>query len=75
MKKLTIQQIEDFYINLGYRGLGLRKILENDSEYQKLLAEKMQRTANHLRLSKKERKKYVLSTDYDYEILAKCHKL
>ena len=38
MKK-SLQQIEDNYINLGYRGEKLRVALEKDNEYQKLIRE------------------------------------
>lgn len=40
MKRRSLQQIEDFYINLGYRAAKLREVLEKDREYQKLLTER-----------------------------------
>ena len=37
MKNKSLQQIEDFYLNLGYKRGKLRKVLAKDEEYQKLL--------------------------------------
>lgn len=69
------QEIEDFYINLGYRGYELRKVLAGDRQYQKMLKERKQKLAKGFKVTAKEKKRYVLSTDDDFEILAKCKQL
>lgn len=73
--KTSLQQIEDDYINLGYRGKKLRQVLESDSEYQKLLRERKQKLTKAFETTKAETERYVLSTDADFEILAKCKQL
>jgi len=75
MKKKSMQQIQDTYINMGYVGEDLRKVLERDKEYQKIFKEKRQKLSRKLKILRKEKKKYVLSTDADFEILAKCKQL
>ncbi|MBM3234387.1 hypothetical protein FJZ19_04830 [Candidatus Pacearchaeota archaeon] len=68
----ALNVIEDFYIQLGYRGHKLRRALENDKEYQKIIKNKKKALTKKLNISKKEKERYVLSTDKDYEILEKC---
>jgi len=75
MKRKSLQEIEDFYINLGYRRDKLRKALAKDKEYQKLLKERKQKLTKRFKVTTSEKKKYVLSTDVDFEILAKCKQL
>jgi len=75
MKKKSLQQIEDFYINLGYRGNKLRKILAKDKVYQKLLKQRKRKLTKKFKTTSLEKKKYVLSTNSDFEILAKCKQL
>ena len=75
MKKKSLQQVEDFYITLGYKGDKLRKALKEDGGYQKLLRERKQKLAKDFKVTKTEKKKYILSTKEDYEILAKCKQL
>ena len=70
-----MQEIDDFYINLGYRGDKLREVLSVDKKYQKLLEEKKQKLNNTIKVSSVDRKKYVLATDVDFDILDKCKKL
>ncbi len=36
-KSKSLQEIEDFYIRLGYRGNKLREALSKDKEHKKLL--------------------------------------
>lgn len=72
MKK-SLQQIEDYYIRKGFTGDKLRKDLENDKEYQKILAERKTRLTQKFKITPREKKRYVLSTNQDYEILAKIH--
>ena len=72
MRSKSLQEIEDFYINLGYRGNKLRKVLTRDKEYQKLLKKRKQKLTKQFKVTTSEKKKYVLSTDNDFEILAKC---
>ncbi|MEW6295177.1 MAG: hypothetical protein AB1467_02675 [Candidatus Diapherotrites archaeon] len=74
MKK-SLQQIEDRYFSLGYKGESLIKILEKDKTYQKLLKERKQKLTKNFKVSPIEKRKYVLSLDKDFEILGKCKKL
>ena len=73
--KPSLQKIEDYYIRKGFRGDKLRKILESDKEYQKILTERKRGLTKKFSISKNEEKKYVLSTDNDHEILGKIHEL
>ncbi|NQV08366.1 hypothetical protein HQ529_00775 [Candidatus Woesearchaeota archaeon] len=75
MKKKSVQQIEDSYINLGYKGDKLRKAVEKDKEYKNILKEKKQRLTKRFRITSQEKKKYVMATDSDFEILGKCKQL
>jgi len=75
MKKSSLQAIEDFYINLGYEGDKLRKILTKDKEYQELLKERKKKLTERFKIAKLEKRKYALSTDEDFEILTKCKQL
>lgn len=70
-----LQEIEDHYINLGYKGAKLRKALVKNKEYQKLLKGRKQKLTKKIKISPAERKKYILSTDKDFEILGKCKQL
>lgn len=74
MKK-SLQDIEDYYIRKGLSREKLRRALENDKKYQKLLAERRNKLAKKFKITSDERRKYVLSTDEDYEILNKIHQL
>lgn len=75
-KKLSkLQEIEYHYVNLGYIGNHLRKVLAKDKEYQKLLKERKQKLTKQFKVTSAERKKYVLLTDTDFEILGKCKQL
>jgi len=69
-----LQKIEDYYKRL-YKGEKLRKTLTRDKEYQKLLKERKRKLTKKIKISPNEKKKYVLSTDFDFEILEKCKKL
>jgi len=75
MKNKSLQQIEDFYLNLGYKGGKLRKVLAKDEEYQKLLKDRKRKLTQRFKATSVEKKKYVLSTDSDFEILTKCKQL
>ena len=69
MEKIgNAQTIEDNYINKGYRGSKLEKILQNDKEYQKLLEKKKSKIKN-LTATKSEKQKYVLATAEDFKTL------
>jgi len=74
MKK-SLQKIEDYYYRKGLRGSKLRQATENDSEYLKILKEKKNRLTKTLKIKASDRKKYIMSTDHDYEILGKIYKL
>ena len=75
MKNKSLQQIEDFYLNLGYKRGKLRKVLAKDEEYQKLLKDRKRKLTQRFKATSVEKKKYVLSTDSDFEILTKCKQL
>ena len=77
MMEKSLQEIEDSYRNSGYSGRKLQKVLARDKEYQKLLKERRQKLTKKFKfkVTSSEKKKYVLSTDADFEILAKCKKL
>lgn len=74
-KKKSLQQIEDFYINKGLTGEELRKAIESDGDYQEIFKERKRRLSKKFEITKEEQRRYVLSTDQDYEILAKIHQL
>ncbi len=75
-KKLSkLQEIEDHYVSLDYIGARLRKVLTKDKEYQKLLKERKQKLTKQFKITSAEKKKYVLLTDTDFEILGKCKQL
>ncbi len=71
----SVQAIEDFYLNLGHRGDNLRKVLLKDKEYQGLLKKKIAALTIQTKVSLADKKKYVLATDADFEILNKCRRL
>src|SRR3990167_4223214 len=73
--KLSLQKIEDSYVNLGHTGEELRKALSKDKNYQKLLKQRKQKLSAKFSLSANEKQKYVLSTNKDFEILRLCKKL
>lgn len=71
----SLQEIGDRYLQLGYRGERLRKALAIDKDYQRLLRQRQQRLTRQFRISPAEKKRYVLATDDDFEILEKCKRL
>lgn len=74
MKK-SLQAIEDYYYQKGLRGDKLRQATENDSQYIRFLKERHSKLTNKLKVKASDKKKYNLSTDIDYEILAKIYQL
>ena len=74
MKK-SLQAIEDYYINKGLSGKKLEAALQRDREYQIILFERKNRTTKKFKIPKKDRERYVLSTDQDYEILSIIYQL
>lgn len=58
MKKKSLQQIQDYYENMGYKGDKLRKVLNKDREYQKLIKERKQKLTKQFKLAEKEKRKY-----------------
>lgn len=75
MRKKSLQTVQDFYENQGYKGDALRRILLKDKDYQKILNERKKKLTKKISLTKTEAKKYVMSTDEDYEILLKVKQL
>lgn len=75
MKKKSLQKIEDSYRNLGLKEAELRKALEKDKDYQAIIKERKRKLTKQFKVTLTEKKKYVLSTDRDFEILGKCKQL
>jgi bifunctional DNA-binding transcriptional regulator/antitoxin component of YhaV-PrlF toxin-antitoxin module len=75
VKTQSLMQIEDFYIQRRFTGEKLRKALKADKEYQKLLKVRRKTLGAQLGATTADRKKYVLSTDKDFEILTTCKQL
>ena len=71
----SLQDMEDHYVRHGHRGENLRKILKKDKRYAKTLAARKAKTMKNFSLNKAEKKKYVMSTDVDHEILRKIKQL
>lgn len=71
MKK-SLDSIAEFYIQRGYTGQRLRQVLEKDREYKKLVREKRKSISEKTNVSKKEKARYVLAIDEDFEILERC---
>ncbi len=74
MKK-SLDSIAEFYVHRGYTGQRLRQALEKDKEYQGLVRERQKRISKETKVSKKEKARYVLAIDEDFEILKKCKSL
>lgn len=74
MKK-SLQAIEDYYYRKGLRGDALRKATEQDSEYLTILKEKRSRLTKQFKVRPEDKRRYVLSTDTDYEIIGKIYEL
>lgn len=70
-----LQRREDHYVNLGLTGDRLRHALENDKEYQVILKNRLEKLKQQAQVATEEVKRYVLSTDKDYIIIDKIHKL
>ena len=73
--KKSLQAIEDFYYQKGLRGDMLRRATANDKEYMRILHERWSRLRNKFKVTPKDRTRYILSTDQDYEILGKIYTL
>lgn len=73
--KISLQAIEDYYYRKGLRGDRLRKATEQDGEYIKRLKEKRTLLTKKFKVKSKDRKRYALSTDQDYEILGIIYRL
>jgi len=71
----SLQQVGDHYLQRGYRGDRLRKALAKDKDYQQLLRWRRLRLTKQFRVTPTEKRQYVLATDDDFEILAKCKRL
>lgn len=66
----SLQQIEDYYLRQGLRGEDLRKVLEDDTEFQQLLKERKAVIRNGYGITEEEEKKYLLPNQEDYEVLS-----
>jgi len=75
LKKGSLQKIQDTYENLGYKGDKLREILNKDKEFKKIVKERKKELTQQFKIAPTEKKKYVLSTNEDYEILSKIKQL
>lgn len=75
MEKKSLQEIEDFYVRQGLSGENLRQAISKDQEFQQILTSRKVKLSKEYEISAEEDKKYVLSTDQDYEILGIIHQL
>lgn len=67
----SLQKIEDYYTRKGLKGSELRKALESDKMYQKILSKRERALTKKFNITPKDKERYVLSTDEDWEILGK----
>jgi len=74
-RRKSLQAIEDYYYQKGLRGDKLRRATQNDLEYGTLLRERRLKLKKKFRVKSRDRKRYILSTDQDYEILGKIYEL
>ncbi len=74
-KQKSLQAIEDFYYQKGLRGDKLRKATQNDREYMEILKKRWLKLTKNFPVKPQDRKRYILSTDRDYEILGKIYNL
>ena len=75
IKRRSLQKIQDFYEEMGYKGDKLRKVLEKDKEWVNLVKERRGRASKKIKLTKVEQKRYVISTSEDYEIMRKIKQI
>lgn len=73
--KQSLQAIEDYYYRKGLRGSKLRRATEKDREYMRILKNRWSKLTKKFPVKTRDRKKYILSTDQDYEILSKIYEL
>lgn len=71
----SLQKIEDYYIGKGLKGNELREALELDETYQEVLSGRREALTKKFRITEEDKKRYVLSTDEDWEILGKIYQL
>ena len=71
----SLQQIGDYYLSKGLRGEDLRKALEKDSEFQKLLAKRKAEIRNKYGVTEQEEAEYLMPNEEDYVVLAKVKTL
>ena len=71
VRKKSLQAIQDFYQRKGLQDSSLRRALERDKEYARILNQRRNRLKANFKIKKAEQKKYVLSLDEDYHILGK----
>lgn len=71
----SLQKIEDYYASKGLKGSELRKALELDETYNKILSARKRALIKKFNITAEDKKKYVLSTDEDWEILGKIYQL
>lgn len=74
-KQKSLQAIEDYYYRKGLRGNKLRNAVQNDREYMEILKRRWLKLTKEFPVKPPDRKRYILSTDQDYEILNKIYKL
>lgn len=71
----SLQKIEDYYFGKGLRGDALREAMEADEAYQNILSARRKALTKKFGVTEEDAKKYVLSTDEDWEILGKIYQL
>src|SRR3989344_4925858 len=73
--KRSLQEIENHFIQQGFRGKRLEAKLGKDQEYLKLLKQRKNNLKSSLQVKTVDRKRYVLSINEDLEILDRIYKL
>jgi len=73
--KGKLQEIEDTYIQKGYRDQKLREALLKDKDYLKIIEQRKRKLTKKSVAISGEKERYVLSTDDDLEILSLCKEL
>lgn len=75
MKQNSLQKIEDKYVAKGLKGKMLKAAIEKDKKYQALLRVRKEKMKKRFMVRPGDKKKYVLSTDADLEILNRIYTL
>ena len=75
MKPEGLQAIGNKYFKKGYKGKKLKEVLKRDKKFKRLLKKKKGLLTKKIKITKKEKSDYILSTNEDYLILSKIKEL